>query len=292
MFATANSGHEDALPNCAGATCRPVLIQQPPRGFRRALSLAFLLAVLAVGPRLGAGEHPRDTNIAARVERVFLEARAQHESQPGDSLLAWQFARACFDRAEFATNDAERASLAVQGIAACRQVLERQTNSAPAHYYLAMDLGQLARTRSLGALKLVDEMEREFEAARRLDPQFDHAGPDRNLGLLYLQAPGWPVSLGSRSKARQHLRRAVELAPQYPENPLNLVEADLTWSDRAGAKRELKALDDLLPQARTNFTGEAWAASWADWDTRLTAARGKLEASANPVESPRTKTGN
>ena len=39
--------------------------------------------------------------------------------------------------------------------AACRQALAQGSNSAPAHYYLGMNLGQLARTRGLSALKLV-----------------------------------------------------------------------------------------------------------------------------------------
>ena len=45
------------------------------------------------------------------------------------------------------------------------------------HYYLAMNLGQLARTEMIGALKIVKEMENEFEIAADIDPRFDHAGP-------------------------------------------------------------------------------------------------------------------
>ena len=89
-----------------------------------------------------------------------------------------------------------------------------------------MNLGQLARTKGLGALKLVNQMEHEFTRARDLDEQLDWAGPDRNLGLLYRDAPAIG-SIGSRTKAREHLKRAVELAPQYPENRLNLIEAYL-----------------------------------------------------------------
>ena len=101
-----------------------------------------------------------------------------------------------------------------------------------------MNLGQLARTKGLGALKLVDQMEREFSRARELDEQLDYAGPDRNLGLLYRDAPAIG-SVGSRTRAREHLKRAVELAPQYPENRLNLIEAYLKWGERTGAYREL-----------------------------------------------------
>ena len=150
-----------------------------------------------------------------------------------------------------------------------------------------MDLGQLARTELLGALKLVREMEREFKTAAELDAQFDFAGPERNLGLLYRDAPGWPASIGSKRKARTYLELAVKLAPAYPENHLNLAESHLQWHESDTAKSELKALDALLPAARTNFTGVQWEQSWDDWTTRRDAARKKLDESSAPEKPPK-----
>src|ERR1051326_2638785 len=139
-----------------------------------------------------------------------------------------------------------------------------------------MNLGQLAQTRGLGALKLVKQMEGEFTIAKDLDEHFDYAGPDRNLGLLYLGAPVL-ASIGSRSKARQHLKRAVELAPEYPENRLNLIEAYSKWGDRHDATRELKALEEGWDAARVQFAGEQWFSSWVDWEERLKKVKKKVE---------------
>ena len=221
----------------------------------------------------------KPASFAVRAREIFAAAQKRHLAEPTNAVAAWEFARACFDRAEYATNDTERVIIADQGIAACRRLVARQTGSAPAHYYLGMNLGQLARTKTLGALRIVNEMEREFKVTRQLDERFDFAGADRNLGLLYFEAPAF-ASVGSRSKARQHLQRAVELAPDFPENRLNLMEACLKWADYNGATRELKALEKLWPKARTNFTGEAWAGSWSDWETRLKRARKTSEERA------------
>src|SRR5204863_6138936 len=109
-------------------------------------------------------------------------------------------------------------------IEGCERALGTNEANAALHYYLAMNQGQLARTKGFGALKLVREMEKEFSRAAELDSHFDYAGPDRNLGSLYLDAPGWPTSIGNHSKARQHLMRAVQLAPDYPDNHLCLLE--------------------------------------------------------------------
>lgn len=235
------------------------------------------------------GESPIVARAKATAARIYVEALACHRAAPDNTKAGWQFGRACFDWAEFATNDTERAEIAEQGITACRLSIAREAKSAPEHYYLAMNLGQLARTRSLGALKIVGEMEREFKTARDLDERFDYAGSDRNLGLLYLKAPGWPTSIGSRSKARQHLQRAAHLAPEFPDNRLNLMEACLEWSDRTGARQELVTLDTLWPTARTNFLGEEWGMSWADWDARLKKARKKIIDPVRPIESPRNR---
>jgi hypothetical protein len=219
---------------------------------------------------------------AARAATEFHRTQIQFQSDTSNTTNAWQFARASYDFADFATNDAQRAALANQGIAACRQIMVRQPKTAAAHYYLAMNLGQLARTEFLGALRLVKEMEGEFTTAADLDASFDFAGPARCLGLLYRDAPGWPASIGSKRKSLASLELAAKLAPDYPENHLNLAESYLQWHDSTAAKAELAALDLLWPKAQTNFTGVAWEQSWADWSTRRDAVRKKLAGNSTP----------
>jgi len=131
-------------------------------------------------------------------------------------------------------------------------------------------------------------MEREFSVARDSDPSFDFAGPDRNLGLLYRDAPAL-LSVGNRAQAKKHLERAVELAPDYPENRLNLIESLLKWSDRNGVKRELKALEEVWPRARAAFASERWATNWADWEARRQKILKKVQEPAKQIESPARK---
>src|ERR1035441_3876400 len=229
-----------------------------------------------------------ETGFAAYAKQNFQSAQAHYREAPGEATAAWKFARACFDLADLATSKTERASLAEQGIAAAQQAVARESNSAPAHYYLGMNLGQLARTRGLSALKLVNQMEHEFTRAHDLDEQFDWAGPARNLGLLYRDAPAFG-SIGSRSKARDHLKRAVELAPRYPENGLNMIETYLQWGEPNNAQRELATLEAAWPSARTNFVGAAWAASWADWESRRQKLKKKIEDPPKALGAPRNR---
>jgi tetratricopeptide (TPR) repeat protein len=225
---------------------------------------------------------------AARDEAAFQRTQIQFQSDPNNSTNAWRFASACYDFADFATNDTQRADIALQGIAACHHLIARDAKSAPAHYYLGMNLGQLARTELLGALALVREMEGEFKTAESLDEHFDYAGTSHNLGLLYRDAPGWPASIGNKRKARDWLERAVKLAPDYPENHLTLAESYLQWDDAGRAKLELNALDSVWSKAQTNFTGEAWEQSWDSWSTRRDDARRKLAEISGPQKSAKS----
>jgi hypothetical protein len=129
-------------------------------------------------------------------------------------------------------------------------------------------------------------MEHEFKTAAGLDGHFDYAGPERYLGILYRNAPGWPVSIGSRPDARAWLERANRLAAGYPENHLNLVESHLQWHERDDARRELQALDALWPSARTNLIGLVWEPKWTDWSARREAARKNLAQDPRPAEPP------
>jgi tetratricopeptide (TPR) repeat protein len=247
-------------------------------GAKRLASLLLLVLPLS----LFAGTETNQI-FAQRAAAAFHQAQIQFQSNTNDPATAWQFARTCYDWADFATNDAGCAAIAREGIAASRALLARNANSAPGHYYLAMNFGQLAKAEapSLAAYRLVHEMEREFKTAATLDGTFDYAGPARCLGLLYRDAPGWPFSIGSRRKARDWLEEAVRIAPDYPENRLNLLESHLRWREHAEARKDLKALNALWPKARTNFTGVAWEPSWADWTPRKNAAEEAL-AHASP----------
>ncbi|SRR5581483_8264768 len=230
------------------------------------------------------------TVFARRAEQAFQTARTRFQDSTNDAEAEWQFGRACFDWAEFATSKAQRAQIAQQGIAACRALLIRDTNSAPGHYYLAMNLGELAETKGIGAFRLISEMEAEFKTASRLDPHLDYAGPDRSLGMLYHEAPGWPASIGSKAKARQHLLKAAELAPNYPDNLLTLIEAELDWGNHKAAQHELSQLEELWPAAQKQFAGPQWESLQAQWQARLNTIRKRLSGgSRKSTESPRDK---
>jgi tetratricopeptide (TPR) repeat protein len=236
------------------------------------LRLVLLLATLLFGRMAGAGE--TNSVFYLRAETAFQRAEKNYSGATNFTVAAEELARVSFDLAELATNEMQRAEISRRGIAACRDWLAREPKAAAAHYYLAMNVGELAQAEapSLAAYKMVHEVEREFTAAAELDVRYDFAGPARNLGELYFQAPSWPLSVGSKHKAREWLERAAALAPEYPENLLCLAEAQLQWRQLDEAAKTLRRLAANWPAAVTNFTGEAREKDWREWTARRVAA--------------------
>ena len=254
------------------------IIQVPSaRRFMPSLTLRALIGcvLLAFFLCAGAGELVRAASFSARAETAFTEAQRKVRQQPSNTLALVELARTAFEWAEFSRRDEDRADLAQRGQDAARLALTREETNAAAHYWLGMNLGQMARTKSLGALKLVREMESEFLRAISLDEHLAYAGPNRTLGILYRDAPGWPTSIGSTKKARQHLERAVQLHPEFPENQLGLLESFEQWGNKQDFARQLKAAEKTLTESRAKFSGPDWEASWADWEKQFAALLAK-----------------
>ena len=249
--------------------------------------LALTAEIFCASRSIGAEDAVAETNsFAAYYQRLYAEALAGWKKDTNSAKVSWELGRACYDRADFATNNAERAALAEQGMAACRRAIELETNSAPAHYFLALNTGQLARTKLFTALYLVDHLEKAMKDSIAIDEKYDFAGGHRALGVLYRDAPGWPVSIGSRSKSRRHLEKAVELFPEFPGNQIHLLESWLNWGNRNRVAKQIPTVEKILESARTNLTGETWAASWAEWDRSWTEIKAKVQPARNPPADP------
>jgi tetratricopeptide (TPR) repeat protein len=248
----------------------------------------FVLAATLTAALTVRGQPTTNAAFAARAQQAFVRAQQELTAHPERADASIQLGRTTYDWAEFATNRDQRARIALAGIDACRQLLARDPRSAAGHYYLGMDYGELAEAEepSVAAYKLIREIEHEFKAAEDLDERFDFAGPARCLGLLYRDAPGWPISIGSRRKARECLERAAALAPDFPENQMNLLESHLRWRQAAEAEKAWQKLAALWPAARTNLTGVAWEFDWADWTNRRAAAREDFQKTFKRAPEP------
>ena len=230
------------------------------------LNLALRAGALAICCVIGfAGQESDFIDQAELAYKAAQDLYAKKSSSPQEAV---NLAHAAFDYADLAPNDVIREQVANHGIAVARAAIAAHTNCVGAHYYLALDIGQLARTKMWGALKLLTEMERELKYVIQKDPKYHYAGGHRTIGVLYSEAPGWPTSVGDRKKARYNLEKAVEIAPEYPENHICYMEALVKWKEWKTLTDAIADYQATLAKAKETFTGPEWAYEWHDWTER------------------------
>ena len=228
------------------------------------LAVLYLLLLVLLVPVPGVAE----SNFITRAQTAFQTAQRAYSTNATNLSIALNLALAAFDFAEFSKSDIERERLARIGIGAADVAISLDPDSAAAHYYLGLNIGQLARTKKLGALKLVADMERALKRSIELDPKYANAGALRTLSVLYLEAPGWPMSIGNKTQARTLMLRALELAPSYPASHLNYMEALQKRRDHKSLAERIAIYEVLLPKAQKEFAGENWEDEWANWTQR------------------------
>src|SRR5437762_1117153 len=87
-----------------------------PRSVHGHALTMILLSTLAA---LSASADVSQRECEARARQEYSRPGVAHTNQIKDVKTAWEFARACFDVGEFATNSNERAEIAEQGISLC-----------------------------------------------------------------------------------------------------------------------------------------------------------------------------
>jgi tetratricopeptide (TPR) repeat protein len=172
--------------------------------------------------------------------------------------LLWRGARACAWLTEEFTEKNTRASYAQKGVDYARRAIELEPKRVEAHYYLGINLGQSATTKTVGAYSMVPKVVKAAESAMAIDERFDHAGPPRLYGTVFAKAPAWPASIGDLDKGIQFLSRAVQLAPEYPQNHLHYGDALLSDGKLNEAEAEYKKVLEAPANPEWDHRAERW----------------------------------
>ena len=124
----------------------------------------------------------------------------------------WRGSRACAWLAGDAASSSERSNCALDGIAWGKAAVERDSADASSYYYLAINYLHLFDMQLVKERRLAGRIKENLRMARSLDPQVDHCGPSRALGLLIVMMVDQPLlSLGTRSGGITLLKEATQI---------------------------------------------------------------------------------
>jgi len=218
--------------------------------FHSLLLVLLLAGCTPVSTLQGRPDRPRepmtgpDPAVSGPCSRHEAIAWAADARQDVDAAL--KAANCCAYLVKTGKDRDSRLADARMGRQLAERALQQRSQSGLAHYLYAYLTALEAENDPLQGLELVPVIEREARIAAGLDPSMDHAGPYRILGELYLRAPGIPVSIGNVEKAVASYRRAVAIAPGFPENRLGLAEALLEAEETKAACFELTVIIDHM----------------------------------------------
>jgi tetratricopeptide (TPR) repeat protein len=100
----------------------------------------------------------------------------------------------------------------------------------------------------LGALGLAKQSRARLEAALAIDANALEGSAHTSLGTLYHKVPGFPVGFGSDKKAREHLRKALQINPNGIDPNYFYAEFLYDEDDYAGALEHLEKALKAAPR--------------------------------------------
>ena len=110
---------------------------------------------------------------------------------------------------------AKKEAIYKEGVDWGKLAVKADPKSSDAHYWTAANLGSYGQAHGiLKSLSAIKPMKAHCEKAIGLNPKYWRART--LLGMLYREAPGWPISIGDDAKALEHLEKAAKMAPKVP----------------------------------------------------------------------------
>jgi hypothetical protein len=195
---------------------------------------------------------------AASEENIIVAVDRGLRDDPRSYELLWRGARACAWLTEEFSDKSRRGSYAQKGIDYAKLAVAVDDKRVEGYYYLGINTGQSATTKTIGAYSMVPHVVRAAQAALKIDQHFDHAGPARLIGTVYAKAPPWPASIGDVDEGIKYLARAVQTDPGYPQNHLHYGDALVSDGKLNEAEHEYQLVLDAQVPPEWSHRAERW----------------------------------
>jgi tetratricopeptide (TPR) repeat protein len=216
--------------------------------------LTTLIALVLIVPALRLQAGPLQEGLALfdlrgdlqkAYEAVHLWEEALSQAGPEEKYdLCWRISAAYHFIAthEDRTDKDRIVELLDKGHKAGQKALELNPNGVDALYWGATNLAEMGQVQGiLKSLFLVKPLKADMDRIIELDPEYYKAY--LLLGILYLKAPPWPLSIGNSKKGIETLQYAIRLNPKCLRCYLELSRAYLKQKDIQKARA---AAQDLL----------------------------------------------
>ncbi len=170
---------------------------------------------------------------------LLEELKGKH---PENDIIRGKLSNAYFYVGLFAEEGSrDREDAFDKGVNYGKEAITLNPKAIYGNFWYASNLGYLGMCKGvLASLTSIDPFRKSMEIVLKENENFFFAGPHRALGRLYHQAPGWPISIGNKNKAGEHLEKCVKIAPNFFANRLHLAEFLLDVGKKDQAREHLE----------------------------------------------------
>jgi len=150
-------------------------------------------------------------NMMLLLSFITLNSPAFADERLDSEILRIQHA---WDKARYQTSGNAQESAFKTLTEETHQLTVSNPNAAePLIWEALSNIGYAYAKEGMGALKFVQKARDLLLAAEKINPLALQGTVYANLGMLYYQLRGWPVSAGGRKTAKQYLEKALEVNP-------------------------------------------------------------------------------
>jgi tetratricopeptide (TPR) repeat protein len=160
-------------------------------------------------------------------QKVILNFIFAEEPIPQNFDIAWRVARLVYFTGNFGIahetlKKEQKIKLFKYGYIAADIARTKNPDKVEGYYWYGVNLGSYGLAKGIfSALGHAEDALNSLLKSAELDPTYHWAGPYRVLGRFYQEAPSF-LSFGDKKKAEEYFNRAIELAPDYRLNTINL----------------------------------------------------------------------
>jgi tetratricopeptide (TPR) repeat protein len=200
-----------------------------------ALFSALAMAYTLPSEWVGAGDEAYRNRVSETSARVALDDYRTAFSSSKEVDTSWRLAMAAyFVGFRYTPTRDAKIKLFSEGRDAALFGISKDTNCAQCHFWAAVNMALYGD--SVGILKMLfslGDVQAHLREVVTLDPLYAHAGAYRILGIIDKKLPG--ILGGSKERALEYFKAAVELTPKLPLNALFLAQWYESEDDKAQA---------------------------------------------------------
>ena len=185
------------------------------------------------------GDLAKAKEALARYREALLKGEDSYEAY-------WKMARAEYWIGDHTLDKNEKKRIFEQGIYHARKAIVLAPEKPDGHFWLGVNYGVYGQAKGvLKSLSLVKPIKEEMNKVIQIDPSYEFGGPDRVLGRVYYELPGFAG--GSKKKSLEHLLKSKELGPQVGLTRIYLADTYLATDEVKKAREELEFVINMEP---------------------------------------------